>query len=359
MSGGPTNATIQGDGFRFYRWDSEDGSEPVSLLSVTSIRKLCGEPYVLVNWQIGNVIDTVLGTVKRPAIGKRGKPLKGVNAYVPEEFPSEFAKMYEASGGTQEKMDEVRRWLRETADEPRNIAAIRGTIVHSAIEKNVAYSRVERPWVESEFADLSNRDKAKAKGGVKDEDVRFVRAGVRQYWNMRAEVPFIIIAREPQVFNLAMGYGGSADALCWFLPEGFTKEDAAGLPKPHLLTLKIMESIGGYTAVGDWKTSKGVYTDQVTQCHAYGGAEFVGENGVINHRLTDILHSTTRGVLFHIRPNKWGVHTFDFTEEVFHAFEGSVAFARFLAKYPRPTRLFINEQTGGLADEEFDDDDAE
>lgn len=353
---GPTNASIQGDGFRFYRWEPVDGGEPVDLLSVTSIRKLCGESHVLVNWQINNVIDTVLGTVKRPAMGKRGKPLKGVNQYVVEAFPSEFAQLYAASDGQQAKMDDVRKWLRDTADEPRNIAARRGTMVHSAIEKNVAWDRIERPWVEAAFADLSKRDRDRAPLGVTDADVRFVRAGAMQYWDMRGKVPFIIIAREPQVFNLTAGYGGSADGLIWFLPEGFTGADMRSLPKPHELTLPILQSIGGYTAVGDWKTSAGIYTDQVIQTHAYGGAEFVGENGVINHRLTDILQSTTRGVLFHVRPNMWGVHTFEFTEEVFTGFLGSVSFARLLAKYPKPYALFTSEQKGGLPEEEFTDD---
>ena len=355
MSGGPANATIQGDGFRFYRWDPADGGDPVDLLSVTSIRKLCGESYVLVNWQLGNLIDTVLGTVKRPALGKRGKPLKGVSQYVPEEFPSEFVQRYLACDGEQGKLDEVRKWLRETADQPRNIAAIRGTIVHAAIEKNVQFDRIERPWVEAEFANLSSRDKAKAKAGVQDEDVRFVRASVRQYWDMRARVPFVIISREPQVFNLRLGYGGSADALVWFLPEGAKITD---IPKAHQITQKVIESIGGSTGIGDWKTSKGVYTDQVVQCHAYGAAEFVGENGVVDHRLTDILQATTQGALFHIRPNGWGVHRFEFTEQVFRAFGGSVAFARFLATYPHPTALFTEEHKGALPEEEeFDDDD--
>lgn len=351
MSNGPLNATIGGDGFRFYRWDDPSG-ESYDLLSVTSIRKLCGEQFPLVNWQLGNLIDSAMGTVKRPAIGKRGKPLKGKNAYKVEEFPSEFMRRYEATEGRQEPMDELRKWLREEADQPRNIAANRGTMVHEAIEKNVAWNRIERPWVEAAFAGLSQRDKARSKAGVKDEDVEFVRSAVRQYWDMRKAEPFVIIAREPQVFNLTMGYGGSADGLCWFLPEGFGQADFKDLPKPGQLTLPIMQSIGGYTAVGDWKTSKGIYTDQVVQVHAYGAGEFVGSNGVVDHRLTDILQSTTRGVLFHIRPTAWGIHEFDFTEEVFHAFAGSVAFARLLAHHPRARTLFLRERTGGLPEEE-------
>jgi hypothetical protein len=145
-----------------------------------------------------------------------------------------------------------------------------------------------------------------------------------------------------------MGYGGSADALVWFLPEG---HDGTDLPKAHQLTYKLIESIGGYLAVGDWKTSGGVYTDHVVQVHAYGAGEFVGEDGVRNARLTDILQATQRGVLFHLRPEHWAVHIFDFSEPVFRAFAGSVAFARFLAEYPRAETLFIENHTGAAPEE--------
>lgn len=349
MSAGPANATLNGEGFRFYRWEDSVTGESYDLLSVTSIRKLCGENYSLVNWQLNNILDGVFGTVKRPAIGKRGKPLKGKYTYVPEQYPSEFVERYMATDGSQPKMDELRKWIRSEADQPRNIAARRGTMVHEALERNVDWRRIERPWVEAAFENLSSRDKAAAKNGVTDADVTFVRRAVANYWDMRANVPFVIIAREPQVFNLSMGYGGSADALVWFLPEG---HDGKGLPRAHELTLKFIQSVGGYLAVGDWKTSAGVFTDHVIQVHAYGAGEFVGENGVVNHRLTDILQATQRGVLFHIRPDMWGSHPFDFNEPTFGAFAGSVKFARYLAQYPKPNSLFIDEHTGSAPEEE-------
>jgi len=350
MSGGPLNATLSGDGFRFYRWQEVGTEEEFDLLSVTSIRKLCGEGYGLVNWQLNNVIDTVFGTVKRPAIGKRGKPLKGKYVYRIEEFPSEFAKRYMAADNQQGAMDMLRKWTRESADEPRNIAARRGTIVHAAIEKNIQSDRIERDWVEAEFMKLSARDKASANTGVTDNDVKFVHDAVRQYEDMRATVPFVIIAREPQVFNLTLGYGGSADTIIWFLPEG---TDPRSLPPMRLVTIEDVARIGGYLAVGDWKTSKSVFTDHVVQIHAYGAGEFVGADGVKNHRLTELLQATTKGVIVHIRPTGWGVHTFPFTEEVFTGFAGSVAFARLLAKYPRANVLFEENFSGGAVDDEF------
>jgi len=349
MSGGPQNARVNGEGLRSYTWKDAATGETHELLSVTTIRKLCGEQYPLVNWQLNNLMDTVMGTVKRPAIGKRGGPLKGKYVYLPEEYPSEFVERYTASDGKSAPLTELRKWAREQADQPRNIAAMRGTIVHAAIEKNVQSSRIERPWVEAEFENLSAKDKARAKEGVTDPDVLFVRQAVANYWDLRASVPFVIVSREPQVFNLSMGYGGSADLILWFLPEG---HDGRDLPKAHQLTYKLIESIGGYLAVGDNKTSQGIYTDQVVQVHAYGAGEFIGQDGVVNHRLTDILQATKRGVLLHIRPDKWAVHTFDFSEPVYRAFAGSLAFARFLFEYPRAERLFIQNYTGSAPEEE-------
>lgn len=350
MSGGPQNATLSGDGFRFYRWE-EDG-ESYDLLSVTSIRKLCGENYGLVNWQLNNILDTVMGTVKRPAIGKRGKPLKGKHVYVREPGLSEFVQRYIALDAEEpvESADSLRKWARESADEPRNIAARRGTIVHAAIEKNIQSNRIERDWVEAEFMRLSARDRASAKNGVTDRDIDFVHDAVRQYEDMRATVPFVIIAREPQVFNLTLGYGGSADTIIWFLPEG---TDPRSLPNVRLVTIDDVARIGGFLAVGDWKTSKSVFTDHVVQVHAYGAGEFVGSDGVRDHRLTELLQATTKGVIVHIRPTGWGVHVFPFTEEVFTGFAGSVAFARLLAKYPRVNVLFEENFTGGAPDEEW------
>lgn len=350
MSGGPANASVNEAGLRSYTWTDPDSGQEHSLLSVTTIRKLCGEQYPLVQWQLGNLINAAMGTTQRPAIGKRGKPLKGKYVYAPNGT-SEFVERMLAAEGSQPKLDDIRRWLRDTADQPRDIAAVRGTIVHSAIEKNITYARVSRPWVESEYGDLSEKDKAKLREGVTDADVRFVQRAVANYWDMRQKVPFYLIAREPQVFNLELGYAGSADGLIWFLPEGFDEK----LPKPHLITLKFIESIGGFLAVGDWKTSRGVYTDHVVQCHAYGAGEFVGEDGVINRRLSDILEATQRGVLFHIRPENWGVHVFDFSEPVFRAFAGSVAFARFLFEYPHPWPLFIADTRGSAPDSAEDE----
>lgn len=347
--GPPKNASLNGDGFRFYRWVDAITGEETAVLSVTSIRKLCGEPFNLVRWQLNNIIDAVLGTQKRTVIGPRGGVSEKRQVF---EFPSEFASKYDATEGTQGAIDEVRKWLNETADTPRNVAAVRGTITHAAIEGNVAWDRVERPYVEAAFAGLSQRDRTKMKNGVSDQDVSFVRNGVRQYWDMREHVPFVIIARELQVFNLTAGYAGSFDALVWMVPADWGSKP---LPKARDITLTWVKEHGGGTGqlvLLDWKTSKGVYTDQVVQAHAYLSAEFVGTDGIIDRRLTDLLLAARIGGLVHIRPNAWAVHLFKYEEATVRAFLGSVAFARFLAANPEPFSIFTTTIKGESPEED-------
>lgn len=356
MSGGPKNASINGDGFRFYRWTDAATQVETDVLSVTSIRKLCGEPFTLVNWQIANLVDAALGTMKRTTIGPRGGVKEKRQVW---EFPSEFARKYDATKGAQGGIDEVRRWLRESAEEPRNIAAMRGTMTHEAIEKNVTADRIEMPWVEAAFERLSPSDRKRNKRGIIEDDVSFVHNSVRQYWDMREHVPFIIVAREVQVFNLTAGYAGSFDALVWMLGHfdsrgNFIDDnlDVTKLPKGKDITLEAVKKHGGTLVLLDWKTSKGVYTDQVVQAHAYMTAEFVGSDGIKDHRLTELLTASMVGGLVHIRPNGWAIHVFKYTEEVVRAFLGSCAFARFLAKYTEPFPLFTYTVKGNAAPEE-------
>jgi hypothetical protein len=354
---------INGGEFRFYRYDAGDGSEPVDLLSVTSIRQLCGEGYQLVAWKLANLADAALGTMKRTVIGPRGG-VKEVRQVA--EFPSEFAQKYADSNGEQAKIDQLRKWLREQSDEPRNIAAVRGTIVHEAIEKNVAWDRIETPYIEAAFANLSGRDRAKVKREVSDEDVSFIRNAVRHYWAMRDEVPMRILAREVRVVNLTAGYGGTFDALVWllgtfdgdgnFVPLPADKMAEATAMDPSKVTAEDIARIGGTIVLIDWKTSKGIHTDHVTQAHAYLAAEFAVVDGQRDERVTTLLTAAHAGGLVHIRPSGWGLYLFEWKDEAIRAFLGSVAFARYLAKYPKPDAIFAKVLTGASneTDEEVD-----
>ena len=357
---------INGGEFRFYRYDPGDGSEPVDLLSVTSIRNLCGEGYQLVAWKMANLADAALGTMKRTRIGPRGGVSEVRQVW---ECPPEFAQKYAATAGVQPKIDELRKWLREQADEPRNIAAMRGTIAHEAIEKNVAWDRIEKPYIEAAFSRLSASDRKRAKRGVNDEDVVFVRNAVRHYWAMRDEVPMRILAREVRVVNLTAGYARTFDALvCWlgsfdadgkFVPLAPDKMAEAIARDPDRATAEDIARIGGTIVLLDWKTSKGIHTDQGTQAHAYLAAEFAVIDGQWDERVTTLLQAAFAGGLVHIRPSGWGLYLFTYKDEAVRAFLGSVAFARYLAKYPKPDAIFAKVLTGASneTDEEVDDDD--
>ena len=334
----PRNARTNAYGFRWYDWE-EPGKEPVRVMSVTSARRMIGEPFNLVQWQIGNVLNLTMGTRKSIKIGPKG----GVNEiYVPDgEFPGEFTRRLIATHGSDTALKELRQWVRAGADDPRDTAAVRGSVTHSLIELGVPMARLTPEFVTMKIADQWSQERRKIKPGVTEDDINFVTNNMRRYWEMRAAVPFVIIAREVQVWNLTSGYAGTLDSLIWFLPPDVDPKDVPARP-----TIEDIARIGGDVAVGDWKTSKDLHTDNVVQVHAYMGAEFVGHDGVRDERLTDILRATTRGAIFHIRPNKWGVYGFPFIPAVMRAFLGSVMYARFLAMYDAPGTLFDVAATG-------------
>jgi len=349
---GPKNASIGASGFRFYRWTDPISGEDTDVLSVTSIRRLCGVPHMLVNWQVGNVINLAMGTRQETRIGPKGGVKK---VYVQEgDFPGTFVTQMLASNGAEEELARVRKWLNGSSNEPRDTAATRGTVVHSAIEHDVRVDQIDLGYIEKMWQLERTTSRATM------QDVMFVQHCMRQYWAMRAGVPFVILAREPQVWNLSAGYAGSFDVLLWLVPEGTPPEQLVAwqvLANQRALSVEDIEAAGGQIVLGDWKTSKGVYVDHVVQVHAYLAAEFVGEDGVVDAYLTRFLKVAERGCLIHIRPNGWGMHFVDFTAPVLRAFLGSVAFARFLAMHQEPTALFTNELTGAAPDTDTEDED--
>jgi hypothetical protein len=340
---------MNGGEFRYYRFTDRAGKQ-TDLLSVTSIRNLCGVGYQLVRWQLANLADAALGTMKRTVVGPRGGISEKRQVW---EAPSEFARMYaeaiDEEEGQQARVDALRRWLTDQSEEPRNIAAVRGTLVHEAIERNVAWDRIERPYVESAFAGLTNRDRKKVKRAVNDEDVDFIRHSVRQYWAMRESTPMVLLAREVRVVNLEVGYAGTFDALAWllgnfvdgeFIPLSPAKQALARSLKAERVTVADVARVGGILVLLDWKTAKGIHTDYVTQTHAYLAAEFAFVGGSRDERVTALLNAALFGGLVHIRPNMWALHLFEYEDEAVRAFLGSVAFARFLAKHPEPDAIF-------------------
>lgn len=391
----PKDASINAGGFRVYSWAGGDtdlhvqyeATEPTQLLSVTSIRALAGEPIPLVNWKLNNLVNVAMGTRQVPAIGKRGRPLKGKMTIAKDgPFPGEFVTRMMETRGQQAALEEVKAWLREQADEPRNVAAVRGSVVHKMIEMNLPMRVIDEDVIRQRFAAQWAEENNRVKPEVTAEDVAFAEDGMRNYWDMRETIPFVVVAQEPQVFNLKAGYAGSADVFIWFLgywqtvagPETIgddgqeeLTDETVFVPLPGAgpemilkyqkmadkgqVTAELIGAVGGQVAVGDWKTSKGVYTNHVVQTTAYMAGEFVAYDGVIDARLSDILSLAMVGMVIHIRPDKWAVDLFEFRQDTIKAFLGSVAFARFLALYQRPEKLFVYTLSGkaeGVAEED-------
>lgn len=353
----PRNASSDGGGFRWYGWTCAEGpgcpcgappGEEVRVLSVTSIRRLAGISHHLVEWQLGNITRLAMGIRKQTRIGPRG----GVKeVYVADgPFPGEFARRLLETEGNEQALDEVRKWLRSSADAPRDVAAVRGSVVHKLIELNVALDRLDEDIIRQRFEDQWRAEKRKVKQAITDDDINFVSNSIKQYWDMRTRVPFVILAQEPQVWSLDAGYAGSADVLCWFLPTGEGVREWQLQASKGLVTAEVVARVGGAVALGDWKTARRPYTDHVTQMHAYLAAEFVGSDGKRDARLTDLLNGMMEAVLFHIRPDGWSVDFIDFRPDILRAFLGSVAFARFLATYPEPNELFTRSISGKAGD---------
>ena len=382
----PADATINGDGFRIYGWEGGDtplnreynAVAPQDLLSVTSIKSLAGMHFRLVNWQIANVVNLAMGVRKITTIGPRGGVNEKYVADGPE--PGEFVSRMLDVKGDQKKRDATRRWLRATADEPRDIAAVRGSVVHKMIEDRLPVEiGTKEAIIRQAFAKQWAQERRKVKPDVLPDDVHFVGNGLRQYWDMRATMPFVILAQEPQVFNLTAGYGGSADVLIWFLGqfieegEGYRFEPLPGIDSAAIerwqdeadagrVTIETIEEVGGFVALGDWKTSKGVYTGHVIQTIAYMAGEFVAKHGLIDVRLSNLLSAANLGLVIHIRPDHWEVDLFPWRDDIAKAFFGSVQYARFLAFYQTPQALFLHTLTGkaaGTEESEVTDDDAE
>jgi hypothetical protein len=353
--GNPANSFQLAGGGRAYRWTDPETGEDTDVLSVTTIRKLCGAPPNLVSWQLANVVNLAMGMRKKETPGPRGGKPTG---YVRDgEFPGVFVEKMLATEGSDAELMRVRKWLYQQAEDPRDRAAARGTTVHNAIENRDLAEDIDLDYVQAAFTHKH------CSSVVGPEDVAFAHDCMVQFADMRAKVPFVILSQEPQVWNLTAGYAGSFDVLLWFLGEFDEDGEFTPLPDANVevwqgaadagaVTLEDIREVGGKLVLGDWKTSGGVYTDHVTQVTAYLACEFVGENGVKDMRLTEILHAAMEGALVHIRPDGWAIHFVNFRSDVLLAFLGSCAFARFLAQHDTPAKLFELELKGKADDVE-------
>lgn len=186
----------------------------------------------------------------------------------------------------------AKTWLRQAAVEERDRAASLGTRVHDAAAAGRAIGEVS-PDV-SPF--------------------------LRQYYHWQQTMGFDVIASEQQVFNLTLGYGGTFDLL-------------GKLPSRKVWVV-------------DLKTGKGTYPEHALQGLAYGNAEFVGADDVIDENLTRHLASAEGIALLHLRPEGWTWQALHLDEAMREAFIGLLAFAKWAHDHPDMTNLLSDERTG-------------
>jgi len=359
----PENASPNAAGFRMYAWpggtsalhEQYGATEPANVISVTAARSVVGIDHVLQTWQINNVVNLATGQRRAEwrdySKSTRGRKVKGYKKDGP--FPGEFVGRMLGTEGDEDKLREVRAWLKLTAEEPRDVAAVRGSVTHKLIEMRVPLESLSEDVIRWYMDQQWEREHRKVLPTVTDEDVDFVGNCIANYWDMREALPFIVIAQEPQVWNLRVGYAGSADVLLWFLP--YDQRDTAlakywqDQANRGLLTKETIDKVGGTLALGDWKTSPEVYTSHVVQGTAYLAADFVGSGDQIDGRLSDILRATMHGLIIKIRPDVWEVDTFRYREDVSLAFFGQIALARFLLTNEHPSALFDETTTGQAA----------
>ena len=279
---GPPDAKVNADGFRTYRWPNPDGTDR-ELMSVTSIRKLVGEPFGLVAWQIGKVLDRALSEEYRR---------RWNGTLSSSEAMDDDGQEFMESSPDPMLVAELRKWLRAASTEERDVAAGKGLDIHGALELGLTPEQCNEE----------------------------TRPYIRQVYHFLADTGWKIAAQEQQCWNLSVGYAGTLDV--------------------------IFETQDGRYVLGDWKSSKNVYTDHVVQLHAYLGGEFIGTGGVVDERLTAILASIQTAGILHLRPDGWSWYDVPYDEDVLRAFFGSVKFAQLLAANPKPDALFSGKRSG-------------
>ena len=184
------------------------------------------------------------------------------------------------------------KWLRAASTEQRDIAAKLGTAVHDAA----------------------------AAGRNLDEVNDEVRPFLRQYYDWLAKSRAYIIASEKQVWNLKVGYAGTFDLLCQ-LPDGGIR-------------------------VLDIKTGKGLYPEHALQAMAYAMAEFVGEDDVIDERLTKLMHRASAIGILHLGREGWEYGELKITPKLWTAFRGLLTFAVWMEANKSIEPLVENAEKG-------------
>jgi hypothetical protein len=188
----------------------------------------------------------------------------------------------------------LRHELRIAATAERDKAAELGTAVHDAAAKDRAVEDVPEE----------------------------LRPRLRQYRSWLSVSGAEVLAAEFQVFNLTVGYAGSTDLIC-----------------------RLRD---GSIWIVDIKTGKGIYADHALQLVAYGMAEFVGEDDIVDERLTALLGQASGIAVLHLADDGWEFQSIRWDAETWRAFRGLLAFATWSAIHPS-VGTFTIASRGGTA----------
>jgi hypothetical protein len=253
---GPRNASTDSrTGLRSYTWQGR------KLTSVTSFRRVAGIPHGLNQWMLSQVINRAV-----------------------QEFPT-LTSMLTREPRNRERVveknrqSEASKWLRSASTEERDRKAALGTAVHDAA----------------------------ASGKTLDEVGDDVRPYLAQFLYWLEVTGAEVIASEFQVWNLTVGYAGSADALVRF---------------PN-----------GQVWLIDYKTGSGTYPEHAVQLIAYADAEIVGSDDVIDEVLTPILHSISGMAVLHLQEDHCEFIALRMDNETGEAFRALVRFASWMSAH--------------------------
>lgn len=261
IQSGPKNArTDPQSGLRFYRWQGRE------LPSVTSIRRMAGLPHGLHQWALGKVVEYACGHADELA------------AAVTNPDPA-IAAM-------------IRRKLREAATAERDAAADLGTAVHDAAAQGVP---------------LEDADEA-------------IRPRLAQFYDWLRVSGAEPLAREFQLFNLTVGYAGSADLLC--------------------------RMRDGSIYLVDLKTGKGVYGEHALQLIAYLMAEFAGADDVVDDETSGLLGLAQGMALLHLSDSGWEFRKIREDAETWEAFQGLLRFAMWMKANDTADAITVGKRSG-------------
>ena len=182
-------------------------------------------------------------------------------------------------GATPATVQVIRHELRGAATAERDAAGKLGTAVHDAAAEGKSLAEVDATVVPR----------------------------LAQYLDWLTVSGAEILGSEFQVWNLTKGYAGTVDLL--------------------------VRMRDGSIWLIDLKTGKGVYGEHALQLIAYLMAEFAGNDGVIDEKLTGLLLQATGMAVLHLADDAWEFRKLTADPETWAAFCGLLSFSGWMATH--------------------------